>query len=108
MIFSHPLALTHGQSLVAYYGETGYTGFGTASTYFDQTTMQLELRFKFCSTTGGLLLYMTDSTEQTYFAVGVTSDRQLHVETNLGNRVGQVSLEVQASVCAHGSSARKP
>ena len=61
--------------------------------------MQLEFRFKFCSATGGLLLYMSDSTEQTYFAVGVNSARQLHIETNIGNRVGQVSLLFNQCMC---------
>ena len=56
--------------------------------------MQLELRFKFCSTTGGVLLYATDRTEQTFFAVGINAARQLHIESNIGNSALQVSSQV--------------
>lgn len=79
--------LTHAQ--VAYY-DSGFTGFSDGSTHLANAGTSLEVRFKFCSTNGGILLYATDTSGSLYFALGVNTMRQLYIESNNGGNLLQV------------------
>lgn len=79
---------------VAYYHQSGYTGYPVSSNHLDGGETLLELRFKYCNMDGGLLLHATSTSGQQYFALGLDASQQLYIEFSTGSVVIQVNSVV--------------